>query len=77
MGRKPTSGAAGPAQSQQEPSSRSNSIVAREAKDSSEPEKNETCSATRIRFASFLAVEVRGKGPTTVLLKAPVYPLES
>ncbi|KAJ5087031.1 hypothetical protein NUU61_008338 [Penicillium alfredii] len=28
---------------------------------------------TRIRFASFLAVEVRGKAPSTVLIKAPVW----
>ncbi|KAJ9252465.1 hypothetical protein DTO207G8_4806 [Paecilomyces variotii] len=76
MGRKPTAAAAGPAQPQQEPSSRSNSIVAKETKDQGESEKNESCSATRIRFASFLAVEVRGKGPISVLLKAPVYPLE-
>jgi len=33
-------------------------------------------SAPRIRFAAFLAVEVRGKGPATVLIKAPVWLVE-
>lgn len=31
---------------------------------------------TRIRFASFVSAEVRGKGPVNVLAKAPVYALE-
>ncbi|RHZ43298.1 uncharacterized protein CDV56_100894 [Aspergillus thermomutatus] len=30
-------------------------------------------SSGRIRFASFLSAEVRGRGPTNVLVKAPVY----
>jgi hypothetical protein len=30
-------------------------------------------SGGRIRFASFLSAEVRGRGPTNVLVKAPVY----
>ncbi|CAI7601635.1 unnamed protein product [Penicillium viridicatum] len=30
----------------------------------------------RIRFAAFLAVEVRGKGPATVLIKSPVWLVE-
>lgn len=30
----------------------------------------------RIRFSSFLTVEVRGKGPATVLVKAPVWMIE-
>lgn len=30
----------------------------------------------RIRFASFLTVEVRGKGPSIVLVKAPVWTIE-
>jgi hypothetical protein len=38
----------------------------------SEPE----ASPPRIRFAAFLAVEVRGKGPATVLIKAPVWLVE-
>ena len=33
-------------------------------------------SAPRIRFAAFLAVEVRGKGPATVLIKSPVWLVE-
>ncbi|QQK46256.1 Serine carboxypeptidase family protein [Penicillium digitatum] len=33
-------------------------------------------SSPRIRFASFLAVEVRGKGPATVLIKSPVWLVE-
>ncbi|KAJ5769807.1 uncharacterized protein N7511_001858 [Penicillium nucicola] len=43
-------------------------------------EKNEpteaASSSPRIRFAAFLAVEVRGKGPATVLVKAPVWLVE-
>ncbi|KAJ6068465.1 hypothetical protein N7499_010352 [Penicillium canescens] len=43
-------------------------------------EKNEPAepvpSSPRIRFAAFLAVEVRGKGPATVLVKAPVWLVE-
>ncbi|KAJ5296129.1 hypothetical protein N7508_010950 [Penicillium antarcticum] len=35
-----------------------------------------TPSSPRIRFAAFLAVEVRGKGPATVLVKAPVWLVE-
>lgn len=31
---------------------------------------------TRIRFASFVSAEVRGKGPVNVLAKAPVYVIE-
>lgn len=31
---------------------------------------------SRIRFSSFLTVEVRGKGPATVLVKAPVWMIE-
>ncbi|CAI7573063.1 unnamed protein product [Penicillium glandicola] len=33
-------------------------------------------SSPRIRFAAFLAVEVRGKGPATVLIKSPVWLVE-
>ncbi|KAJ5374518.1 hypothetical protein N7517_006524 [Penicillium concentricum] len=43
-------------------------------------EKNEpvevTPSSPHIRFAAFLAVEVRGKGPATVLIKSPVWLVE-
>jgi hypothetical protein len=43
-------------------------------------EKNEPAetapSSPRIRFSAFLAVEVRGKGPATVLVKAPVWLVE-
>lgn len=39
-------------------------------------EKGETTEPARIRFASFLTVEVRGKGPATVLIKAPVFLIE-
>ncbi|KXG53267.1 uncharacterized protein PGRI_003170 [Penicillium griseofulvum] len=43
-------------------------------------DKNEPAEATpsnpRIRFAAFLAVEVRGKGPATVLIKSPVWLVE-
>ncbi|KKK22966.1 hypothetical protein AOCH_006647 [Aspergillus ochraceoroseus] len=31
----------------------------------------------RIRFASFVVAEVRGRGPLNVLVKAPVYPLDA
>lgn len=37
-------------------------------------EERETQS--RIRFASFLTVEVRGKGSSMVLIKAPVWMIE-
>ncbi|KAJ6157908.1 hypothetical protein N7470_005500 [Penicillium chermesinum] len=39
-------------------------------------EKAEQPDPPRIRYASFLTVEVRGKGPATVLIKAPVWLLE-
>ncbi|KAJ6014848.1 hypothetical protein N7540_009439 [Penicillium herquei] len=39
-------------------------------------EKTEQAEPARIRFASFLTVEVRGKGPATVLIKAPVFLIE-
>ncbi|KAJ5138289.1 uncharacterized protein N7515_003137 [Penicillium bovifimosum] len=42
-------------------------------------DKNEvdaTPNNPRIRFAAFLAVEVRGKGPATVLVKSPVWLVE-
>ncbi|KAJ5930211.1 hypothetical protein N7466_005704 [Penicillium verhagenii] len=39
-------------------------------------EKTEQTEPSRIRFASFLTVEVRGKGPATVLIKAPVWLIE-
>ncbi|KAJ5998369.1 hypothetical protein N7451_006179 [Penicillium sp. IBT 35674x] len=39
-------------------------------------EKAEQAEPSRIRFASFLTVEVRGKGPATVLIKAPVWLIE-
>jgi hypothetical protein len=43
-------------------------------------DKNEAADAVqsnpRIRFAAFLAVEVRGKGPATVLIKSPVWLVE-
>lgn len=39
-------------------------------KEMKEPEER---SGGRIRFASFLSAEVRGRGPTNVLVKAPVY----
>lgn len=43
-------------------------------------DKSETAELTqshpRIRFAAFLAVEVRGKGPATVLIKSPVWLVE-
>lgn len=39
-------------------------------------EKGEQEGSNRIRFASFVTVEVRGKGPPTVLVKAPVFLLE-
>ncbi|KAJ9481051.1 hypothetical protein VN97_g12453 [Penicillium thymicola] len=43
-------------------------------------DKSETAelaqSHPRIRFAAFLAVEVRGKGPATVLIKSPVWLVE-
>jgi hypothetical protein len=46
------------------------------AKDHDESEKQESRS-TRIRFAAFMAVEVQGKGPNNVLIKAPVYVVDS
>lgn len=36
-------------------------------------ESDDSPPSQTIRFASFLAAEVRGKGPTNVLIKAPVY----
>lgn len=39
-------------------------------------DKNEDEGPARIRFASFLTVEVRGKGPAMVLVKAPVWLIE-
>ena len=39
-------------------------------------DKTEQAEPSRIRFASFLTVEVRGKGPATVLIKAPVWLIE-
>lgn len=39
-------------------------------------EKVEQSEPSRIRYASFLTVEVRGKGPATVLIKAPVWLIE-
>lgn len=56
-------------QPQQEPTQ-----SGKEAKDL---EKQENNPSSRIRFAAFMAVEVQGKGPTNVLIKAPVYPIES
>ncbi|EAW06975.1 uncharacterized protein ACLA_086760 [Aspergillus clavatus NRRL 1] len=43
------------------------------AKEAKEPVMEEPGSSGRIRFAMFLAAEVRGRGPTNVLVKAPVY----
>ncbi|KAJ5593875.1 uncharacterized protein N7459_000083 [Penicillium hispanicum] len=48
----------------------------RPAAGQSHDDKPEPTELTRIRFASFLAVEVRGKGPSTVLMKAPVWLIE-
>ncbi|KGO74256.1 hypothetical protein PITC_085030 [Penicillium italicum] len=45
------------------------------AEDKSEPAEL-ALSGPRIRFAAFLAVEVRGKGPATVLIKSPVWLVE-
>lgn len=45
------------------------------AEDKSEP-ADVAPSNPRIRFAAFLAVEVRGKGPPTVLIKSPVWLVE-
>ncbi|KAJ5231181.1 hypothetical protein N7489_011889 [Penicillium chrysogenum] len=45
------------------------------AEDKSEP-TDVAPSNPRIRFAAFLAVEVRGKGPATVLIKSPVWLVE-
>jgi hypothetical protein len=45
------------------------------AEDKNEPAEV-TPSNPRIRFAAFLAVEVRGKGPATVLIKSPVWLVE-
>ncbi|KAJ5781903.1 uncharacterized protein N7518_010386 [Penicillium psychrosexuale] len=45
------------------------------AEDKSEPAEV-VPSTPRIRFAAFLAVEVRGKGPATVLIKSPVWLVE-
>lgn len=39
-------------------------------------EKDSEPVTPRIRFAAFLAVEVRGKGPATVLIKSPVWLVE-
>lgn len=47
---------------------------AKESKD--ESTSGPATGPTRIRFASFVSAEVRGKGPVNVLVKAPVYALE-
>ncbi|CAG8195189.1 unnamed protein product [Penicillium salamii] len=39
-------------------------------------EKEPESSPPRIRYSAFLAVEVRGKGPATVLIKSPVWLVE-
>ena len=39
-------------------------------------DKVEPTEPARIRFAAFMTVEVRGKGPATVLVKAPVWLIE-
>lgn len=51
---------------------RSNEPSARPAAGEKAPEPEQS----RIRYASFLTVEVRGKGPATVLIKAPVWLIE-
>ncbi|PGH03140.1 hypothetical protein AJ80_08735 [Polytolypa hystricis UAMH7299] len=43
----------------------------RDPKDRDEPEQKEV--ENRIRFAAFVTVEVRGKGTSNVIVKAPVY----
>lgn len=48
--------------------------TAKESKD--ESTSGPATGQTRIRFASFVSAEVRGKGPVNVLAKAPVYALE-
>lgn len=69
--------------SQQQDSTRPGSAAAKD-RDRDEAEKQQESSSgssssrspTRIRFAAFMAVEVRGKGPNNVLIKAPVYALD-
>lgn len=53
---------------------RPSSAILREAKEREEVDKDEPM---RIRFAAFVAVEVRGKGTTNVIVKTPVYGLVS
>ncbi|KAI1905691.1 hypothetical protein LOZ12_006682 [Ophidiomyces ophidiicola] len=54
-----------------EPSRQSSSLM-RDGKERNEVDKDDTM---RIRFAAFVAVEIRSKGVGTVLVKAPVYGL--
>ncbi|EFW14674.1 conserved hypothetical protein [Coccidioides posadasii str. Silveira] len=53
-------------------SSRPGSVALRDGKERSEGDKDEPM---RIRFAAFVAVEVRSKGVGNVIVKAPVYGL--
>ncbi|CEO59761.1 hypothetical protein PMG11_04424 [Penicillium brasilianum] len=62
MGRKPT----GPGPSRASPGTHEEKPAPTEERET----------APRIRFASFLTVEVRGKGPPMVLVKAPVWMIE-
>ncbi|KAL1961701.1 hypothetical protein VTN77DRAFT_1305 [Rasamsonia byssochlamydoides] len=58
--------------SQQQDAARPGSAAAKDRDESDKPESRSS-SPSRIRFAAFMAVEVRGKGPNNVLIKAPVY----
>lgn len=48
---------------------------ARDNKERGDTEKQESRPLPKIRFSAFIAVEVKGKGPNNVLMKAPVYGL--
>lgn len=50
---------------------------ARDNKERGDSDKQESRPSPRIRFSAFIAVEIKGKGPNNVLIKAPVYGLET
>jgi hypothetical protein len=64
------SAAANAAQSE---SARPGSAIPRDSKDREEAEHREKEAENRIRFAAFVAVEVRAKGTGNVIVRAPVY----
>lgn len=48
----------------------------REAEEKEQASQAQAGQPAQIRFAAFVSAEVRGKGPTNILVKAPVYVIE-